>query len=97
VKLVELDPRWLALESGGPRVGLSFECPHCRDQRIAVLFHHSGVGAFAEDQYIMAHGGAGKHVWEMSGTDFTNISLSPSVDASAHGHWHGYVRNGEVT
>jgi uncharacterized protein (DUF983 family) len=34
LKLTELDPHWYVLENGGPVVGISFECPHCRTQRL---------------------------------------------------------------
>lgn len=39
--------------------------------------------------------------WYVSGSDFTNLTLDPSVDLSCGnkypGRWHGWVRNGEVT
>lgn len=34
--------------------------------------------------------------WQRSGDTFENLTLSPSIDASASGHWHGFVSNGEV-
>lgn len=36
-------------------------------------------------------------LWTRSGESFTDLSLSPSVDASAAGCWHGFVANGQVT
>lgn len=24
------------------------------------------------------------------------LTLTPSVDASKHGHWHGFITNGEI-
>lgn len=36
-------------------------------------------------------------LWQRQGETFETLTLSPSVDASASGHWHGWVRNGEVT
>lgn len=95
MKLTELDPRWLALESGGLRVGLSFECPHCRSCRLAVLFHHAGRDAL-DDSYIHAHSPSTDHIWGITGDNFESLSLSPSVDASKSGHWHGFVTNGEI-
>jgi hypothetical protein len=32
-----------------------------------------------------------------SGVDFNTISVTPSIDASAAGHWHGHITNGEIT
>ena len=30
------------------------------------------------------------------GETFETLTLTPSVDASAAGHWHGHVTDGEV-
>jgi hypothetical protein len=88
----------MVLEAGGPKVGLTFNCPHCCDTRLGVVFHHAGRSS-EEDPYILARHGAAdsNHIWTMSGTDFNDISLSPSVDASASGHWHGFIVNGETS
>jgi hypothetical protein len=95
MRLIDLDPRWYVFEAGGPRVGLTFECPHCRSERLGVTFHHRGHEAI-EDAYIAAkHPTA--HVWTLEGDSFENLTLSPSVDASSSGHWHGFVTNGEIT
>lgn len=101
MKLTDLDPHWLVLEEGGPRVGLTFHCPHCPEsgQRLAVCFHHDGKAA-AEDGYILAHRGADdtQHIWDLAGQDdFSTLTLSPSIDASKSGHWHGFITNGEAT
>lgn len=34
--------------------------------------------------------------WTRDGDTFGTLSITPSVDASASGHWHGYITNGEV-
>jgi hypothetical protein len=36
-------------------------------------------------------------LWGRVGDTFETLTLIPSVDASASGHWHGHVRAGEVT
>lgn len=96
MKFTDLSPRWYALIAGGPRVGLTFDCPHCRTQRLGVLFHHQGREAL-EDAVILAEGGKG-HIWTMVGPDdFANLTLTPSIDASSSGHWHGYVTSGNVS
>ena len=98
MKLTELEPHWFVLEKAGPRVGLSFLCPHCMRQRLAVAFHHHGKAAI-EDQYILAHHGAEdtQHIWDLQGQDdFSTMTLTPSIDASKSGHWHGFITNGEV-
>jgi hypothetical protein len=35
-------------------------------------------------------------LWQRTGDTFNSISLSPSIDASKAGHWHGYITNGEI-
>lgn len=37
------------------------------------------------------------HLWLREGTTFANLTLHPSIDCSASGHWHGFVRAGVVT
>lgn len=95
MKLTDLDPRWYVLEDGGPRVGLTFQCPHCKTERLGVSFHHRGKEAM-EDGYIHAHAPSTDHIWTIDGDSFETVTLSPSVDASASGHWHGFIANGEV-
>lgn len=95
MKLTDLDPRWFVLERGGPRVGVSFLCPHCRRERLAVAFHHAGH-ELIDDSYIRAHAPQTQHIWAMTGDSFENMSLSPSVDASKSGHWHGFITNGQA-
>lgn len=34
--------------------------------------------------------------WQRSGDNFDNLTLTPSIDASRSGHWHGFVTNGEI-
>ncbi len=31
-----------------------------------------------------------------SGADFATMTVTPSLDASAAGHWHGHVTSGEI-
>lgn len=33
--------------------------------------------------------------WQRTGDDFASMSVTPSIDASAAGHWHGFITNGE--
>ena len=93
MKLTELEPRWFVLHEGGPRVGFTFQCPHCKESRLGVAIHEAGKTIIPE-QEPDAHGPG--YIWQMTGTDFHDLSLTPSVDASKFGHWHGMLTNGEA-
>lgn len=95
MRLVDLNPRWFRLADDTPALGLTFDCPHCRTQRLGVSFHRQGHEAM-DDAVIYAKSPGTSHIWGMSGDSFENLTLSPSVDASAAGHWHGFVSNGEI-
>jgi len=34
--------------------------------------------------------------WAFEGNDFATLTVSPSIDASASGNWHGFITNGEI-
>lgn len=34
--------------------------------------------------------------WQVSGTSFDDLTLNPSINVDNE-HWHGFIRNGEVT
>jgi hypothetical protein len=78
------------LERGGPI------------QFLGVAFHHRGHEAM-DDAIIRvaipsAASGFARHIWTCDGLDdFESLTLTPSVDASASGHWHGFITNGQVT
>jgi hypothetical protein len=40
---------------------------------------------------------AGERVWTVAGgASFSDVTLTPSVDASQAGHWHGFITDGEI-
>lgn len=105
MKLIELEPRWFTFPQAAPgldiRVGLTFRCPRCRVQRLGVSFEP----AIDPLNYLRALGitwpFANCTVWHRKGDTFETLSLTPSIDASGNrmdfpGHWHGYIKNGEV-
>jgi hypothetical protein len=98
MKLTELNPRWVGDAADYDGVlssvyyGISFDCPHCRVQRLGVMFHPP----------IDVNGGLAKDVqksWQRTGSAFDNLTLTPSINTKVDvaGHWHGYIVNGEVT
>lgn len=90
VQLDSLRPRWLDSLPDRKRVGMSFDCPHCASSdepyRLFVTFDKPLDGGPTIE---------GRH-WSRSGDSFQTLTLSPSVDASAQGHWHGFVIDGRV-
>ena len=101
MRLIDLEPRWYASRAGdGPRLqrsGITFRCPHCPDsgQRLGVAVHLDGTN-MDPDSETPQQWGVGECVWKVeAGSDFRDLSLSPSIDASPN-HWHGHITNGEI-
>lgn len=99
MKLTDLDPRWACdadIVIGGTKrhfegrtgMAVSFDCPHCRNTRLAVWFANPIDGLPPTDD--------AEHLWRRTGETFEALTLTPSVDASKHGHWHGFITNGEI-
>ena len=102
MRLLDLNPRWydaLQRDNDGTRnierAGLTFDCPCCREMRLAVATHPHGV-CLDPDPDNPRSMPAGQHVWAMTGSGFDDLTLAPSVDASGFGHWHGFITNGEI-
>jgi hypothetical protein len=36
------------------------------------------------------------YAWGKTGDDFETLTITPSIDASASGHWHGHITSGEI-
>lgn len=103
MKLTDLNPRWVAAENRHG-MGIAFSCPHCKEIRLAVFFANpiDGGAAWTGKAHLAeTHGLEDHHVgvilWQRTGETFETISLTPSIDTSHFGHWHGYVTNGEIT
>ena len=97
MRLIDLEPRWYGTENCA-RAGVTLNCPHCpaTGQRLAIAVHLDGTN-MDPDPDNPQQWGAGEHVWSVvSGEGFGDLSLSPSVDASGSGHWHGHITNGEI-
>lgn len=71
-------------------MGITFDCPHCRNTRLYVFFDRPIDGGAPAD-YPEAK------LWQRTGETFETLTLHPSIDASATGHWHGFIQNGIVT
>ena len=98
MKLTDLEPRYFVRGANSRPVGITFNCP-CRpdcQSRLAIAIHLDGTN-FDPDPDNPQQFSAGEKVWTITGgDDFGNLSLSPSVDASSSGNWHGYITNGQI-
>lgn len=75
-------------------MGISFNCPCClqetdpvRKFRIVIWLAHPLDGGLPQPDELH---------WRHAGSSLRDVSLFPSIDASAAGHWHGFVRNGKL-
>lgn len=106
MKLTELEPRWIH-----PNLFI-FRCPHCKtiflscknvemnqkEQRELFEKH------FGDDWGRLVVGDTPEQCWSISGTVprdpnaafIQNLTVTPSIDASKSGHWHGHITNGEI-
>lgn len=107
MKLTELNPKWIGpawSQHGDPALpagivtGIRFDCPHCRVQRLAVMFEPPiDPTGYLKNRPL---GDPGVRVWHREGETFAELSLTPSIDTSApiniEGHWHGFITKGEI-
>lgn len=101
MKLADLSPRWVAHE-GNDKAALIFKCPHCQEIWLTCTFQPIKISHQMEMFLPEGQMSGGQVVpskqdfaWGRSGDDFASLSVTPSVDASASGHWHGFITNGE--
>lgn len=82
--------------------GVFFLCPVCFQKHggpvgthgVEVAFHGRGVG----DHQGSQAGDGRPSRWNVSGSSFDDLTLTPSVHLAGAGcGWHGFVTNGEVT
>lgn len=94
----------------GRRVGFVFRCPTRSDNFWQTCFP-SAVSDRRRDQWELAQDAIGDERaivqgcnptqrWEIAGgidsADFSTISVTPSLDGSRGGGWHGHITNGEI-
>lgn len=100
MKLTDLSPRWVGIHNWSSesiyRIGVSFDSP-TTGKRLAVLFTPAidpdGLAARWQwgDYFPQA-----KKWTRATGETFETLTLTPSLDFSAFGEWHGCITNGEV-
>lgn len=107
VRLRDLEPAWIAT-AGRHGMGISFLCPvHGGNGAngmacyLGVWFENpvDGGPAYKPGEPFQRRTRyncftAGEPLWRRTGETFDTLTLEPSIDAE--GHWHGYIRAGEV-
>lgn len=98
MRLTDLSPRWLNANV------FVFKCPHCQK----ALLSCKNVILSSRELYDLFEATIGDYwnlmvvpcregfAWTFSGTDFATLTVTPSIDASGSGHWHGNITNGEA-
>lgn len=103
----ELEPRWIH-----PNVFV-FLCPHCKQVYLTcrnITMSHADQFALYEKEFggnwnTLVVPSKPEAQWSISGSVpidtraafITDLTVIPSIDASASGHWHGNITNGEIT
>ena len=107
IKLTDLNPKWVgmpgrvfSIEGKAVKVGLTFDCPcpACAvppkvGRRLAISFTPP------IDPHMVLPGttwAPSSPSWQRTGDTFENITLTPSIDFSSHGHWHGFITDGKA-
>ena len=99
-RLTDLFPRWVH-----PNM-FAFLCPHCGDVFLTCknipMDHDTQYELFDRVFYTPYPGTivvgckeSYSWVWQ-NAHDFEQITVTPSLDASASGHWHGFISAGAI-
>ena len=99
VALTDLAPEW-SRSHDGCVVGVRFLCPDCRRFSTAILFANgfdSTDGHFDPKVDKARTLSVEERGWQRTGRTFETLTLTPSIDLTAQGHWHGFIANGVCT
>ena len=97
MRLTERDPHWVSESVTRHGQAMGFECPckvcmkSANPLRLSVPFANPLDGGTPVKGFNTSG-----FLWHREGETFETITVSPSVDASGFGHWHGVITNGEL-
>jgi hypothetical protein len=83
--------------------GITFLCPVCFKKNNGSVGTHGITVTFRDRRVPDELGSHNKEGlpsrWAVSGTNYENLTLSPSIDISQDlpGEWHGFITNGEIS
>jgi hypothetical protein len=75
------------------RLGVQFANPIGSDPKPPMTQKEKNVHLFELRSFDVAP----SICWQRTGETFDDLTLTPSVDASKSGHWHGCITNGQLT
>lgn len=99
MRLTDLDPKWLVKD--GQRIGFTFRSPTDPKRRQSCfetpppsreqweLFDEDDVQGCNPKARWAIHGG-------IDSAAFETMTVTPSLDGSAGGLWHGFITKGEI-
>lgn len=96
MRLVDLNPSWL------DKGLFVFWCPHCHETLLscknAVMSVREQCDLFASRfGYAPIVPCKPAFAWEFAdGAAFETMSVTPSLNCGASGHWHGHITAGEI-
>lgn len=107
MRLTELEPKWLMHE--GMRVGFIFRSPANRDwwqscmlvpmtRAMQFLLFKSALNSYDDAYEVQGckEGCLWRSMPDGENASFDTISITPSIDGSPGGLWHGHITNGEI-
>lgn len=91
----------IPVDSFAEAQGIWFLCPKCFAINSGPVGTHMVDCTFAGRGALDTQGSHGKEGkptrWNASGSDYSNLSLTPSILIDGGCAWHGHVTNGEIT
>lgn len=106
MRLTDLDPTFYRIVEPGRHYtvvdtlaeaqGIDFLCPDCFTKNSGPRGTHHVICWF-QGRGVLDDETPKPGRWDVTGTDFTDLTLSPSVHLTGPGcGWHGFVKAGEV-
>ena len=101
MKLIDLEPTWLSPDvfmfknpTGGPDWLTCKRVPMSHREQAILVYKNNPHKNEDNDQDIVLS--KPEFAWTFVGNDFATLTVTPSIDASASGNWHGFITNGVI-
>lgn len=98
MRLIDLEPAWLTPDvfifrnpTGGKNWLTCKRVLMSRDEQYALIYEKNPQ--YAGSTVVQTNPDC---EWKFDGNDFNTLTVTPSIDASASGNWHGFITNGEI-